>query len=175
MKKVFYRNFLIISYEIISALIFALPRYYFFNFIKANFIRIQGGKVGSRVTFYPGIKINPARSIVLGNHVDLAWGVIITTKGGVEIGDRTMIGYNSQIISANHRIPPQGGPIFNAGHESKKVIIGRDVWIGAGAIILPGISIGEGAIVAAGSVVTKDVSPFTVVGGNPAKLIKERK
>lgn len=168
------RQSLINTYELISSIIFALPRHRLFNWIKSTYIRLQGGKIGKRVVFYPGIKISPAKNIVIGDDVDLAWGIIITTGGGVEIGDRTLIGYNTQILSTNHNIPENHGRIFGSGHTKKKVIIKNDVWIGASAIILPGISIGEGAVVAAGSVVTKNVEAFTVVGGNPAKPIKKR-
>jgi acetyltransferase-like isoleucine patch superfamily enzyme len=64
--------------------------------------------------------------------------------------------------------------IFDAGHQNKKVTIANDVWIGANCIILPGVNIGEGAVVAAGSVVTKNVEPFSIVAGIPAKFIKQR-
>jgi acetyltransferase-like isoleucine patch superfamily enzyme len=168
------KNFIVCSYETFSFLIFALPRHKLFNFFKANYLRMQGASIGKSITFYPGIKINPAKNIQLGNHVDLAWGVLITTGGGVEIGDRTLIGYRTQILSANHIVPENKRRIFDAGHTCKKVIIKNDVWIGANCIILAGITIGEGAVVAAGSVVTKDVEPFTIVGGIPAKLIKQR-
>lgn len=131
--------------------------------------------MGKQVTFYPGIKINPGFNIRLGDHVDLAWGVLITTGGGVEIGDRTLVGYGTHILSANHVIPPRPGRIFDSGHEKKKVSIGKDVWIGAQCVILPGVRIGEGAVVAAGSVVTKDVEAFAIVAGVPAKKIKDRK
>ncbi len=168
------KQFLVDSYEVLSAIVFFLPRHKIFNLIKSNYIRLQGGIVGRRVTFYPRIKINPAKNIKIGDDVDLAWGVLITTGGGVEIGDRTLVGYNTQIFSANHVIPPNKGKIFGSGHNKKKVVIQNDVWIGAGSIILPGVTISEGAVVAAGSIVTKDVAPFTIVGGNPAKLIKNR-
>ncbi|EAZ96272.1 putative acyl transferase protein [Flavobacteria bacterium BAL38] len=137
-------------------------------------MRIQGAKIGKKITYYPGIRINPCINLKLGDHVDLAWGVLITTGGGVEIGDRTLIGYRTQILSANHVIPSNKGKIFGAGHTPAKVVIKNDVWIGANCVIVAGVTIGEGAVVAAGSVVTKDVKPFTIVGGVPAKLIKER-
>lgn len=169
------KYFLVCTYEILMSLIFKLPRHRFFNLLKSFFIRIQGGTVGKKVVFYPGIKINPAFNITLGDNVDLAWGVLITTGGGVEIGERTLIGYNTQIFSANHIIPKNRGRIFGSGHDRQKPVkISNDVWIGAACVILPGITIGEGAIVAAGSVVTKDVEAFSIVGGNPAKLIKYR-
>lgn len=168
------KNFLICSYEDLSFLIFALPRHKLFNLIKSNYLRIQGAKIGKGITFYPGIKINPARNITLGDDVDLAWGVIITTGGYVEIGDRTLVGYRTLILSANHVIPPNRRRIFGAGHSKSKIIIENDVWIGANCIITAGVHIGEGAVIAAGCVVTKDVLPFTMVGGVPGRIIKQR-
>lgn len=173
MKEVI-KNFAVCTYELISSLVFALPRHKMFNLIKSNYMRIQGAKIGKQVTYYPGIRINPCRNISLGDRVDLAWGVIITTGGVVEIGSRTLIGYRTIISSANHVIPSNRGQIIDAGHEPHKVSIANDVWIGANCVITAGITIGEGAVVAAGSVVTKDVLPFTIVGGVPAKLIKKR-
>lgn len=175
MIKSYLKYSLVSTYEFFSGFIFALPRHRIFGIIKSLYLRIQGAKIGKHVVFYPGVKINPAFNIELGDHVDLAWGVLITTGGNVKIGSRTLVGYNTQIFSANHIIPTQRGRIFGSGHILKPVEIGQDVWIGAGSIILPGVTIGEGAVVAGGSVVTKDVLPFTIVGGNPAKLIKERK
>ncbi|HEY6976492.1 MAG TPA: acyltransferase [Chitinophagaceae bacterium] len=168
------KNFFVCTYEVISFFIFALPRHKLFNPIKRLYLISQGAKIGKGITFYPGIKINPAKNISIGNLVDLAWGVLITTKGGVEIGERTLIGYNTMILSSNHVIPLVSEKIFHAGHVAKKVTIQNDVWIGAGCIILPGITIGEGAVVAAGSVVTKDIPSFTIAGGVPAKIIKQR-
>ena len=168
------KNFAVCTYELLSAIVFALPRHKLFNFIKSNYLRIQGAFIGKYITYYPGIKINPCKNIKLGDYVDLAWGVLITTGGGVEIGDRTLVGYGTKILSANHIIPAIPGKIFGAGHVKKRVVIGNDVWIGANCVIVAGVTIGEGAVVAAGSVVTKDVAPFTIVGGVPAKLIKSR-
>src|SRR6478609_3621530 len=100
-----FKNFIVCSYETFSFLIFALPRHKLFNFIKANYLRLQGASIGKSITFYPGIRINPGKQIKIGNYVDLAWGVLITTKGSVEIGDRTLIGYRTQILSSNHIVP----------------------------------------------------------------------
>ncbi len=168
------KNFLVCTYELISSIVFALPRHRVFTFVKSNYMRIQGAEIGKGITYYPGIKINPCINLKLGNNVDLAWGVLITTTGGVEIGDRTLVGYGTNILSANHVIPENRGRIFESGHIKKKVIIANDVWIGSNCIILAGTRIGEGAVVAAGSVITKDVEPFTIVGGIPAKVIKKR-
>lgn len=168
------KNFLVCSFEVLSAIVFSLPRHKLFNFFKSNFLKMLGSKIGRGITFYPGVKLSPGSKLKLGNDVDLAWGVLITTSGGVEIGDRALIGYNTQIFSTNHAIPKMPGRIFSSGHEKKKVVIENDVWIGAGCIILAGVTIKEGAVVAAGSVVTKDVDAYSIVGGVPAKRIKMR-
>ena len=163
MKKIF-----VALYEIL------LPRVLFFSELKVYILRLVGAKVGKRTTIYPSVWIFPGKGLECGNDVDFALGVIVTTNGGVTIGNRVLLGYRTQILSANHRIPEGKGRIFGAGHDQAPVSIGDDVWLGANSIVLPGVNIGEGAIVAAGSVVTKDVAAFTIVGGIPAKIIKNR-
>lgn len=154
--------------------LFALPRYRLLNSLKSFFLRCLKAKIGRRVVYYPGVWITPARNLTIGNDVDLALDVLITTSGGVFIGDRTLVGYRTQIISGNHIIPGDKAPIFNSGHEYKAVHISEDVWIGASCIIMPGVTIGVGAVVAGGSVVTKDVPDYSIVAGVPAKIIKDR-
>lgn len=168
------KQFLVVSYEFLQCTIFLLPRYPLFNWLKGLFIIVNGGRVGKRCTFYPNVWISPGRNLELGDDVNLALGVLVNSAGGVQIGDRSMVGYRTQILSSNHLIPKDRGQIFGAGHEKSKIFIGSDVWIGGNCVILPGVSIGKGAIVAAGSVVTKSVEPYSIVGGVPAKLIKER-
>lgn len=165
---------LVVWYEIITGLVLALPRFRVANGLKSLFLRLLGAKIGRRVVYYPGVRLGPAHGLQVGDDVDFAWGVIITAGGGVSIGDRTLIGYNSMILSTNHVIPRLPADIYSAGHERKAVSIGNDVWIGAGCIILPGVNIGKGSVIAGGSVVTKDVPPGVVVGGVPAKIIKSR-
>lgn len=165
---------LVVSYEAMQQILFSLPRFRFLGIFKKAFLISNGAKVGKRCSFYPGVWIAPGRKLVLGDDVDLALGVIITTSGGVTIGDRTLVGYRAQIISANHVIPECRGRIFGAGHDKAPVAIGNDVWIGANSIVLPGVTIGDGAVVAGGSIVSKDVEPFTIVAGVPAKKVKDR-
>lgn len=168
------KNFFVFLFELSLKFVFSFPRGMGASYIKSLILRMAGAKVGKRVTIYSGVWVFPGRNLILGDDVDLALDVLITTNGGVEIGDRSMIGYRTQILSQNHIIPENRERIFGAGHKREKVVIGNDVWIGANAIVLPGVEIGEGAIVAAGSVVTKDVPPYAIVAGVPAKLIKER-
>lgn len=170
------KSLVVISYETLMSIIFALPRFAFFNHIKGLFLKIVGAKIGKDIVFYPGVWISPGRNLEIKDNVDLAKDIIIiTTSGGVYIGERTLIGYRTQILSANHSIPPIGEPFPISGDEYKKIIIQNDVWIGANCIITAGVKIGTGAVIAAGSVVTKDVEPNSIVGGVPAKLIRKRK
>ncbi len=168
------KSFLVISYEFLMSIILSLPRYRFCIIIKILFLKIMGAKFGRGVVIYPGVWISPGRNLVIGDHVDLAKDVLITSSGGVTIGDRALIGYRTQIISSNHTIPLIGQPFPISGDEHKHVTIEKDVWIGANCIITPGVNIREGAVVAGGSVVTKDVPANAIVGGVPAKLIKMR-
>lgn len=168
------KSFFVVTYEAVMNLVFSLPRYRLFIFFKVSLLRFMGAKVGRKVFIYPGVWITPGRNLVLGDGVDLAKDVIITTSGGVFIGDRTLIGYRTQILSANHTIPPIGEPFPVSGDKYAPIKIMNDVWIGANCIVTAGVTIGEGAVIAAGSVVTKDVPSNAIVGGVPAKIIKMR-
>ncbi len=169
-----FKYFLVSFYEFIMSICFILPRFRFLNKFKSAILRIQGAKVGKRIVYYPGIRIIPGRNVEIGDDVDFALGVMVTTKYGVKIGKRVLIGFGAKILSGYHIIPPGSGRIFDTGDNGSKIIIEDDVWIGANSIILDGVHIGEGAIIAAGCVVNKDVPSFAVVGGVPAKIIKYR-
>jgi acetyltransferase-like isoleucine patch superfamily enzyme len=168
------KYFLVVFIEMSMSMLMSLPRFRALNALKSLFLNVLGAKTGKRIVYYPGVWIFPGRNLCLGDDVDVAKDVMITTTGGVTIGDRVLVGYGTKIISSNHRIPDGLQKIFYSGHENKEVTIGSDAWIGANCIILPGVTIGEGAIIAAGSVVTKDVSAYMIVGGVPAKLIRKR-
>jgi acetyltransferase-like isoleucine patch superfamily enzyme len=93
----------------------------------------------------------------------------------VRIGAYTMLANNVSIIGGDHQYRRAGVPIiFSSRAETKETVIGKDVWIGAYSIIMAGIVIGDGTIIAAGSVVTKNLDPYSIYGGNPAKKIKDR-
>lgn len=173
MKSIKY--FFVVLFEFLMVLLFTLPRFRLLNFFKSLFLRLMGAKIGKRVVFYPGVWIMTGKNLFIGDDVDLAKDVIITSKGGVSIGSRTLIGYRTQILSSNHHVPPVGSMIYNAGHNHKPINIGKDVWIGSNCIITAGVNIESGSVIAAGSIVTKNVQANQIVGGNPAKLIKERK
>jgi acetyltransferase-like isoleucine patch superfamily enzyme len=114
--------------------------------------------------------------IIIGNNCSINPYTIIYGHGkGVEIGDNVLIAAHCTIIPANHSYKSSNILIKDQGLTSLGIKINNDVWIGTGSRILDGVEIGEGAVIAAGSVVTKSVKPYTVVAGVPAKFIKDRK
>lgn len=168
------KKYLVGGFEFLYRIIFALPRVPLCDALKSAFLRAVGARIGSGNTYYPSVWINSGRRLTVGDHVDFATGCIVTTDGGVTIGDRVLIGYGAKIISRNHAVPDDQRPIYGAGHVSKPVSIENDVWIGTQAVVLPGVSIGEGAIIAAGAIVTKSVPPFAIVAGIPARIVQMR-
>lgn len=117
---------------------------------------------------------SPNHDITLGDRVQ--FGPECVVHCDAEIGNSVLIAPRVAMVGRDdHRIDVVGSTIWDSPRgDSKKLIIEDDVWIGYGAIILSGVRIGRGAVVAAGAVVVKDVEPYSVVGGNPAKLIKMR-
>jgi galactoside O-acetyltransferase len=107
----------------------------------------------------------------IGKKVGVAAMCQINAKGGVTIGDSTLIGPGVMIWAQNHEFRSIGRPIMDQGYEYAPVRIDEDVWIGAGAIILPGVHLQRGSVVAAGAVVTRGTQPFSIVAGVPAKVI----
>ena len=107
----------------------------------------------------------------LGDDIDINSFTHIFATGGVKIGDGTLISSNCSLASVTH--PINSEKRFEEPIIEKPIIIGKNVWIGTGAIIVPGVTIGDHAIVGAGSIVTKDVQEKTIVVGNPAKFLRD--
>jgi acetyltransferase-like isoleucine patch superfamily enzyme len=117
---------------------------------------------------------SPHKDIQFGNRVQIGTGGIILCD--IHFGNHILVGKNVSFVGKDdHMTNVVGKYIWDSPRgDTYKTIINDDVWIGHGAIIIAGVTIGEGAVIAAGSVVTKDVKPYTIVGGNPAKFIKNR-
>lgn len=130
---------------------------------------ITGGNVGEKFHLLPPFNTDFGMNLFIGNNVIFNAGVKIQDQGGVRIGDGCLLGHNVVITTINHDKNPE----LRSHMHTQSVTLGKNVWIGAGAIITPGVTIGDGAIVAAGAVVTKDVEAGTVAGGVPAKWIKD--
>ena len=115
----------------------------------------------------------PHAGIRIGKNSLVGEYSVIRGQGGVQIGDRVYTLPFSQIIAVNHVFDDPKKPFVEQGLTAEGIIVEDDVWIGAGAIITDGVRVGKGAVIAAGAVVTKDVPPHTVVGGVPAKVIRQ--
>jgi len=127
---------------------------------------------GENVDIGPRVEFFNVQSSEIGNNSGIG---AHSSIGTVRIGDYVMMGTQCLIISQNHRFDNLSIPMCQQGfQEDEPVVIEDDVWIGSRVIILPGVRVGHGAIIGAGSVVTENVEPYTMVGGNPAKLIGKR-
>lgn len=129
--------------------------------------------IGQAVTSSTEIRLpfysDYGRHIKLGERVFINANVMMVDLGGITIEDDALIGPGAYLISVNHRLDPARRKEL----ELKPVVIKKNAWIGAKAVILPGVTVGENAVVAAGSVVTKSVPTNTMVAGVPAKVIKK--
>lgn len=112
--------------------------------------------------------------LTLGYNVFINRGVYITAREKITIGDNVLIGPGVIINSGMHRFQDDKVLIRDQGHILKEIVICDDVWIGANAVILPGVSIGTGSVIGAGAVVTHSIPPYSVAVGVPAKVIKKR-
>ncbi len=113
--------------------------------------------------------------IELGDRVAFNYGCFVNGFGGLVVGDGAEFGPGVMIHTANHEMDDAHRPVTEQGwRDDGPVEIGRNCWIGMGAIVLPGVTIGEGCVVGAGSIVVRDLPPFSVAVGNPARVIRER-
>jgi acetyltransferase-like isoleucine patch superfamily enzyme len=132
--------------------------------------KIMGFKIGSKSTILMKTVIDCTKGIIIGENVVVNARCRLDNRGTITIGDNVSISSDVIILTADHDMNSS-----NFSGRNRPVIIDDYVWIGTRAIIMPGVTIGKGAVVAAGSLVTKNIAPFHVVGGIPAKFIKERK
>ena len=133
-----------------------------------------GYKAGSRVRILRGVIIHHPDKLVLGEHTGVSSGTQINAAGGAEIGKNVLIGPKCIIWSQNHLFKNRSIEIRSQGYEYRPVVIGDDVWIGASCVILPGVTLGKGSVIAAGAVVTKSCLAGSIVAGVPGKVIGKR-
>jgi acetyltransferase-like isoleucine patch superfamily enzyme len=137
--------------------------------IRAVFSDLIGHKVDESFSLIPPFYTTGGENIRVGRNVFINQNCTMYDLGGIDIADDVMIGPNVSIITSGHPIEPSQRRAFVI---AKPIVIERSVWIAAGATIIGGVTVGENSVVAAGSVVTRDVPPGTVVGGNPARVIR---
>lgn len=143
------------------------------SYVRVFALRLMGAKLGEHVTIEPRVYVGSGQDIVLGDHVQVNEGCRLRN---VRMGHHVMIAPDVAMLNLGHHTESTDIPMMMQGTRVyPPTVVEDDVWIGMRALIMPGIRIGQGAIVAAGSVVVKDVEPYAVVGGNPARVIKRRR
>ncbi|WP_458115992.1 DapH/DapD/GlmU-related protein [Arthrobacter sp. D2-10] len=130
--------------------------------------QLTGRPIADSTTVFPPFYSDFGKNITLGERVFINSGCKFQDQGGVVIGDDCLIGHNTVIATLNHDLAPSR----RADMHPAPVVIGRNVWIGSNATILPGVTIGDNAVVAAASVVTKDVPADSIVVGSPARVVR---
>ncbi|MEE6287822.1 DapH/DapD/GlmU-related protein [Georgenia sp. MJ173] len=130
--------------------------------------RLTGRPVDESVTVFPPFYSDFGKNITLGKRVFINSGCRFQDQGGVVIGDDCLIGHNTVLATLNHDLAPSR----RADMHPAPIVLGRNVWLGANVTVLPGVTIGDNAVVAAASVVTKDVPANAVVVGSPARVVR---
>ena len=132
------------------------------------FSELIGEPVPESFRLFPPFTSDFGRNIHLGENVFINSGCRFQDQGGIWIGSGCLIGHNVVIATLNHDLDPD----TRQAMHPKPVVLGENVWVGAGAIIVPGVTVGDGAVIGAGSIVTRDVKARTIVAGNPARPIR---
>ncbi|WP_147916389.1 DapH/DapD/GlmU-related protein [Ruania zhangjianzhongii] len=136
--------------------------------VRELLAQLIGTAVDESVSVFPPLYSDFGKNITLGKRVFINAGCKFQDQGGIVIGDDCLIGHNTVVATLNHDLSPDR----RADMHPARVVIGRNVWIGSNATILPGVTIGPDAVVGAGSLVTKDVPAATVVVGSPARVVR---
>lgn len=136
--------------------------------LRSLFSKLIGKEVDRNFALFPPFYTDYGKNITVGKAVFINAGCCFQDQGGIEIGDNVLIGHQVVLATLNHDLDPNKRKSMKAA----PIRIGNNVWIGAHATVLSGVTVGDHAVVAAGAVVVKDVPAYTVVGGVPAKIIK---
>ena len=144
--------------------------YYTPDEVRELLSELFGYQVPSSFRVFPPFYADFGKNITVGEGVFINACCHFQDHGGVIIGDGCQIGHNVVFATLNHGFPPEERQTTYPA----PIVLGKNVWVGSNATILPGVTIGDNAVVGAGAVVTKDVPPYTIVGGIPAKEIRKR-
>ena len=137
---------------------------------RSLLLKLFDAEVGGRAHIYPGVKIWAPWNLDIGEEAGIANGVTLYSQGKITIGKRAVISQGSHLCAGTHDFNDPGMPLI-----TKPITIGDHAWVTAEVFIHPGVTIGEGCVIGARSVVTKDMPEWTVCAGFPCKPIKERK
>ena len=136
--------------------------------IREIMTELTGKKIDDTFRMFPPFYTDFGKNITIGKNVFINSGCHFQDQGGIEIGDGCLIGHNVVLATINHDLYPENNRI----NHYAPIKLGKSVWVGSNSTILPGVTVGDWAVIAAGAVVTRDVPPMTIVGGVPAKVIR---
>lgn len=131
-------------------------------------------RIGQNVFLFKPFYCTSPEGIAIGDEVCISSNCRIGGEGGLTIGNFVMVGPNTVILTSNHGFERTDIPMMRQSITAAPVVIQDDVWIGANVVVLPGVTIGQGAIIGAFSLVAKDVEPYAVMAGAPARVLKHR-
>lgn len=137
--------------------------------VRKLFFALIGQPEDDSFCLFPPFYTDYGQNITVGKNVFLNSGCRFQDQGGIVLGDGTLIGHNVVLATLNHHEDPAKRHILRPA----PIVLGKNVWIGANATVLPGVTIGDGSIVAAGAVVTRDLPPGVIAGGVPARIIRK--
>lgn len=136
--------------------------------IREIMAELTGKKIDDTFRMFPPFYTDFGKNITIGKDVFINSGCHFQDQGGIEIGNGCLIGHNVVLATINHDLYPEN----NRVNHYAPIKLGKSVWVGSNSTILPGVTVGDWAVIAAGAVVTRDVPPLTIVGGVPAKVIR---
>jgi acetyltransferase-like isoleucine patch superfamily enzyme len=143
--------------------------------LRARLLRFAGIRIGRGTTIWGKVLVagsdNPARNLTIGKQCHINGGCQFDVSAPIVIGDNVTLGHEVLMLTGGHEIGPPGRRA--AGLTRNPIVVGRGAWLGARVMVLPGVTIGDGAVVAAGAVVTRDVAPNTTVAGIPARHLND--
>lgn len=137
--------------------------------VRALFGELTGRPVEAGFSLIPPFYATGGTQTRIGRNVFINQNCTFYDLGGIDIGDDVMIGPNVSLITSGHPLEPSQR---RAGVTAKPIVIGKNVWIAAGATVIGGVTVGDNSVIAAGAVVTRDVPPDSLAGGNPARVIR---
>jgi acetyltransferase-like isoleucine patch superfamily enzyme len=147
----------------------------FISRARINAFRTRGASIGLKSTFQTGVRLYNSKCITIGNNTFLGRDVKVYAYGShVTIGENTLIASDVKIITRNHKFDSLEVNINEQGYSSSPIIIGSNVWIGFNVVVLEGVRIGDGCVIGANSLVTKDIPSNTIAVGSPCRVIGER-
>jgi maltose O-acetyltransferase len=169
-KKISLIIYYLVAYNLPSSY---FPLGKFFNIFRVLILKSLLSNLGNNNNIKQHVRFGDGQFIDIGSCCQINEDVYIQRA---KIGDYVMIAPNVSILGSSHNFERVDIPMVHQGETDRLTpIIGNDVWIGRNAIIMPGVEIGEGSIIGAGAVVTKNIAPYSIVGGVPAKFIRSRK